>query len=226
MILTQTYIDSKDLRLFIICNSAGSNWFAKRAFYKLKVKILQQYGVHSGYDLQIIEDECWSCNGKGIFRNRELCTSCDKGIFQTRKIALKRYILNDKIFHEPIGHVLPNGNILPFNSLEQIEAIKEGIFYVKEIKGIINHDKGNETLNPYYCYLLLLRKYDKDKFLSEVNYFLNTCSNYTKKKLKALLKKFGTLEGLAKFFAVKEKRLITIDLELGESLSPPFQGGD
>lgn len=216
MIQTQQYIPEKDLRLFIICNSADNNWFAKHRFYKLKIKILQQYGIHSGYDVQIIEQECWSCNGKGTFRNRELCTSCDNGVFKIRKIALKRWILNDRIFHEPIGNVLPNGNILPFDTTEPIDAIKNGIFYTKEIKGIIKHDKGSETLNPYYCYLLLLRKYDKDKFLPEVNYFANTSSNYTKKKLKDALKKFGTLEGLAKFFSVKEKRLITIDLELGE----------
>lgn len=79
-------------------------------FYKVKNKILKQYGRHVDYDVQFIEGKkCYSCDGTGIYEkfyhnswHKEQCYNCDGGWYKRpvwnilAKVKFGKYT-----FHQP-----------------------------------------------------------------------------------------------------------------------------
>lgn len=126
---------------FIACNRASKSWTYKQDFYTLKNLILDKHGRFDGYDLQIIEKRCWSCNGTGEYCNyysyqssngKEECWKCDgTGVYEKKAIALMRYVLNDQLFHRPFGAVKPGQAYFTYQELK--------VQYHNTIKGIIEH---------------------------------------------------------------------------------------
>ena len=56
-------IPEAHMKAFVVCNSSPT-----QIFYKLKDKILTKFGHENDYDLQIIKQTCWSCEGTGKFK--------------------------------------------------------------------------------------------------------------------------------------------------------------
>jgi len=80
-----------------------ANTKGDKEFYQYKTNILEKFGTHDGFDLQIIpEKECFSCNGTGWYCYDIPCYNCDKGVYLPQKyIVLKRYDICGKSFHVP-----------------------------------------------------------------------------------------------------------------------------
>lgn len=87
-------LPSKDIELLSLAN-AGSYPY-KLKFYQVKDFILERYGIPDGYDLQILEDACYNCDGAGCWR-------CDKGVWSRRQWYLLRFKLGRHVFHQPVG---------------------------------------------------------------------------------------------------------------------------
>ncbi len=91
--------------LFFVCNS-GAYSEKEDYFYPLKDKLLKKHGKPDGYDLQVIDHKCCSCDGEGYLEfsdnSRELCEDCEgTGIYKTARVILSRYILGKRIYHIP-----------------------------------------------------------------------------------------------------------------------------
>ena len=112
----------------------AGNYRYKQDFYDhIKPVILKNFATPAGVDLQIIEKECWSCNGTGVYKkyqyeygqryllSEQACFKCDKGIFDIKQVYLSRWILNGKVYHMPADKPL----YTPVTN---------------EIKGIIKHE--------------------------------------------------------------------------------------
>lgn len=82
----------EDLEALRLANAGA--YCHKREFYQVKDHLLEQYGVPDGYDLQIIEDPCYNCNGTGCWR-------CDKGVWARRTFYLLRFRIGSHVFHKP-----------------------------------------------------------------------------------------------------------------------------
>lgn len=207
-------IPSGHFHAFLVCNSAD-NWFYKQPFYSLKNEILKKYGNESDYDLQIIKKVCYSCDGKGNHHTGKACRNCEKGIYQTKKVILKRYILNGALFHEPVGEMRFNNHELKvFNGYDEDFCPKfryvpfEGII-VNQINGIIKHEPIN--LNATWAYYYLVWKYKPETFLSLIASNLKHYNTNTQHKIKKLLKKYSPLKAFAEFFDVKKEQLEPIE---------------
>jgi|GEM_PF-2821193 len=87
----------QDMPLLILANAG--NYREKRRFYALKDALLESFGALQGYDLQIIEDLCWNCDGAG-------CRRCVGGVWNRRRVYLLRFRLHGRIFHRPVP-ILP-----------------------------------------------------------------------------------------------------------------------
>lgn len=91
-------------KLFAICNS-GAYPERKEYFYPVKTKLLKKHGIADGYDLQVIQQPCWTCDGTGFdeWHDGEQCEDCDgTGIYRTDKIVLARYKLGGRLYHSPV----------------------------------------------------------------------------------------------------------------------------
>ncbi|WP_395736303.1 hypothetical protein [Prosthecobacter sp.] len=81
--------------------AANSNGDAD--WYRLKTILLHRYGrreVNSGYDLQRIEAECWTCGGSGDYHSAT-CRSCAGfGIHHVTRTVLGRWWVEDTLFHQ------------------------------------------------------------------------------------------------------------------------------
>lgn len=81
-------------------------------FYRIKDRILSQYGTFIGYDVQFIEGKkCFSCHGSGIYHGfdeysgndfSDICFRCYNGWYK-RPVwnILSRIRLGKYIFHKP-----------------------------------------------------------------------------------------------------------------------------
>lgn len=184
----QLDIPEAHMKAFIVCNSSPT-----QTFYLLKDKILTKYGHRNDYDLQIIEQTCWTCGGTGKFKCdwklTEPCWSCHgDGIYMKKQILLERWILNDKLFHKPLGH---------FFNIPVDKVIKNKIY------GYIRHTPIKD--NPQYCLYYLMWHYDRDMFFK---YLTSDIQGYYKRerlKFQRLLRKNNPLNAIAEFLKVKKQ---------------------
>jgi hypothetical protein len=139
--------DHKTLHWFRLCNSAEKEWVYKRAFYAFKTRFLHRYGVPSGFDRQIIDQECWACAGTGLFAAQTTCNRCGgDGVHSTAQVWLARYDLAGQIYHIP--HENPEGFVEP----------------VREIEGLIQHRPLCTPRTATRCYLRLLLRHEPARY--------------------------------------------------------------
>lgn len=205
---------------FRVCNSAGA-WHYKQSFYRLKNEILQKYGHEADYDLQVIKKPCYSCNGTGKFKSdwkmTETCWSCNgSGIYQTKKVVLKRWVLNGAIFHQPIGDLY-----LWDDNLKVFDGYEDGYGYpkfryekftgkiVNQIDGKIKHEP--MELNTTWAFYYLLWNYNREYFFKCISQDVNSYQTRTKHKLKKMLERNNPLKVFSDFFKVKKQQLEPID---------------
>lgn len=204
---------------FMVCNSADS-WYKKQSFYALKSKILKKYGTESNFDLQTINRICNTCDGKGIFKSGwklpETCWSCHgDGIFSTKKIVLKRWILNGALFHEPIGEFENDGLYIKINTnriIEHYPVYRYEEFngkIVNQITGIIKHEP--LELNPTWSFYYLTWHYNREGFLSLISSDLNMYHTRTKNKLKKMLREHNPLKVFANHYKVPKQQIEQFD---------------
>jgi hypothetical protein len=124
--------------LFHLANSA--TYPEKRdIFYPLKHELLRKYGIPDGWDLQIINNKCWDCNGSGeCFYDQSDCYACDgTGIYSQCSIRLDRYRLGDRVYHIPQSTgIEPSG-------------------YKNKIEGLIRHETVSKEIGWTACQSLL-----------------------------------------------------------------------
>jgi hypothetical protein len=131
----------------------------KKAFYsRLKPLILKTFAEFAGYDLQIIEKKCHTCDGTGQWGywrhdGGDTCWSCNgEGIYETKAISLERYLLNGVIYHIPCYEL-------------KAEPHKN------RITGHIKHEPVN-GIDAHRAYIILLWKYNKEEFYRTVWQFI------------------------------------------------------
>lgn len=90
-------LTAMDLIWFRLANSR-----APQGFYPFKARFLKRFAAQDGWDLQIIEKECWTCEGSGQYAKGESCRSCGgDGIHHTNEHWLQRWILPGAVYHVP-----------------------------------------------------------------------------------------------------------------------------
>lgn len=200
-----------------VCNSGGA-WAFRSSFYKLKTQILEKYGHEADYDLQTIKKKCYTCNGTGQHRSGNACWNCTNGIYQTKKVVLKRFLINAAIFHNPVGELFA-GKLKIFTGYyeddyycQEFPMFRSEEFngrIVGEINGLIKHEP--LALHPIWAYYYLLWHYDQTGFYKRIASDVKNYSTNTQYKLKKLLNKFNPLKAYAEFFEVKKEQLEPID---------------
>ncbi len=197
---------------FRVCNSAGS-WLYRQSFYQLKNDILEKYGHEADYDLQTIKKRCYTCNGTGKIYMENRCPNCINGVYSTKKVVLKRYVLNNAIFHKPMGELVFEGNLKVFNGYEDFyPTFKNEPFHgkiINKIDGLIKHEP--MALHPVWAYYYLLFNYNREQFNTRINDDVKMFRTNTQYRLKLLLKKHNPLKALADFLEVKKEHLEPID---------------
>lgn len=199
------------LYAFKVCNSAGA-WWCQRAFYALKNQLLEKYGHPADYDLQIIKKQCYACGGTGRFRDMR-CNRCDNGIYQIRKVVLKRFILNNQLFHKPVGNLMettPAKIAVIEHKYDEFECDYYPTYkylpldgpIINTIGGLIKHTPYG--LNATWAYYYLLWHYNRESFHHRINYDIKIYRTNTQHKLKRLLNIFNPLKAYAEFFKIKE----------------------
>jgi len=141
----------------------------KQLFYQhVKNIILEKHADFIGYDLQIIEHKCWSCGGTGVWKKywyegnaryllkEEKCWNCKNGIYQIKKISLKRYILNGSVYHIPCDESMIDK--------EPVQNI---------IQGIVKHDVV-DLKEAFESFLILLWVYNRTEFYYHVKNVLKS----------------------------------------------------
>lgn len=104
----------------IACGRIAKYWKYRKLFYALKDCILKNYGQFDGYDLQI-----WTRDGWDGETESQHCH------------ILKRYLLNDHLFHEPtdefkyFNFYYQTEKISP-NYSELVQKIKQTIIGTKD----------------------------------------------------------------------------------------------
>lgn len=205
-------IPESHLYAFRVCNSGSFAY--KQQFYKLKSILLKTYGHESNYDLQIIKKVCYSCDGKGNHYTGSQCWNCDKGIYQTKQVVLKRYILNGALFHEPIGELI-GSQVKVFTGYW--EDYGEAMFrfesfggrIINTINGIIKHEP--LPLHPVWSYYYLLWNYDRNMLFKLIASDVKCYQTRSQHKLKRLLENNNPLKAFAEFFQIKREQLEPID---------------
>lgn len=210
-------IPEAHLYAFTVCNSAGT-WCYRSAFYKLKNELLEKYGHEADYDLQHIVKRCYSCDGKGNHHTGHRCWNCNNGVYARKDVLLKRFLLNGRLFHQPIGE-LEDNRIKIFNgyyeseySCEQYPTFRYELFdgkIVSTITGLIQHERAK--LHPVWAYYYLLWHYNRELFYKNMQSDLKSYQTNTQYKLKLLLNRFNPLKAYAEFFEVKQEQLHMID---------------
>jgi hypothetical protein len=88
----------KDLLWFRLANANPD-----RDFYPFKDRFLKRFATPDGFDLQVIERECWTCVGSGTGPDGGPCRKCGgDGVYATNKHWLKRFDLCGSIYHKPM----------------------------------------------------------------------------------------------------------------------------
>lgn len=187
-------ISKRSFFLFTVCNSA-EYFYEKQSFYQLKSRLLRKYGKQDGYDLQIIDRHCYSCEGTGIYmryghKTGRTCNSCGgSGIYMTKQIALRRFILNDQVFHEPAPEI----------------STSDLLFHSK-IKGLIKHEKPD--YNATYAYAELLLIFEPDKFTIFLKGIGDRLATRSKHRFRAIMRKSKSyLDGLADYLGFVPKQM-------------------
>lgn len=181
-------IPEPHMKVFIVCNSSPT-----QTFYLLKDKILRKYGKQNDYDLQVIKQTCWSCEGTGVFRSdwklAETCWSCGgDGVFRTKKILLERWLINGNLFH------IPN---------REVSSVGSNYIVKNIIQGYIRHE--NKEGNPQYCLYYLMWNYDKQMFFKCLESDIKCYCKRERLKFQRLLRKHNPLTAIAEFLKVKKQ---------------------
>lgn len=189
----------KDLNLLLACNGAN-NWTMKQKFYSLKATILNKHGSFDEYDLQILQKKCDRCDGKG-------CDVCVNGIYNVNKIALKRYLVNEYVFHIPVGRITEKGDIEVFGiENKTLKLIEHRIVYRNNIQGIINHKPTDSNLNYTFAFFILCFKYDKNRFYDEIGDYSSRLYAKQKGKYRSALRNNDLMmDGLSEHFGITEQ---------------------
>lgn len=209
----------KDLNLFLACNGA-QNWSHKPRFYNLKTTILNKHGSFDEYDIQFLKKKCTTCNGTGVFihynsKESEECHHCNKGIYSEHKIALKRFLLNEYVFHIPVGKVLENGDIELFSYNENKDTLKlreHRIVYRNNIQGLVVHKPSVPNIHFTFAFFVLCYKYDKSQFYFELENFSSALHSKQKGNYRSALRNNDLMmDGLAEFLTISDKEQYNID---------------
>jgi hypothetical protein len=135
----------------------AGNYFEKKGwFYPFKTRFLRSHALPDGFDLQIITLKCWC--GDGIYRGYddcrpqdlwERCNRCNgTGIYLKKRIPLIRWMLGNRLFHEPSTLVADSG----------------GMKYKEIFNGLIKHSEIPERTARRAMERLFLR-YEPGKFM-------------------------------------------------------------
>lgn len=139
-------------RLFLA--NAGNYYPKQDHFYPLKNYILFLYGHEDGFDIQTLKRKCHTCKGTGNFLywkhdDFEMCWNCTNGIYKTGSIALRRFLLNDHVFHVPDRWL----------DVSKIHSI-----HIKNhIHELIKHP-AVDTHTAFRCFISLYYHYYREKF--------------------------------------------------------------
>lgn len=119
--------------LLWLANSEPPWW--RSEFYKIKEKLLEDYGTFWGYHLQHIVKHCFRCDGTGKKRNEATiagvetvwyggtCPRCyGSGKFEEFWSMLRFYRLGRRSFHTPVKKYYSRESIPRMNFLETIEG--------------------------------------------------------------------------------------------------------
>jgi hypothetical protein len=174
--------------------NAGKYKYKAEFYANIKGLVLNIHGVFDGYDLQIIEKACWSCDGTGIYKmyqyknnkryllDKRDCYHCINGIYHTRRQPLERYLLNGVIYHIPVS------------------PIREGLPWTpqpihNEIKGLIIHEPvdGDAALRAF---LILCWKYNKLFFYQQAKEFAAQKTEWIINLIQSLFKKDNCIDDL------------------------------
>lgn len=188
------------LKLMIICNNAPSHAFDKQHFYEMKHVLLEQFATQDGFDVQIINKKCHSCKN-GVWNHWERkeiqvqCNRCDgTSIYSTTIWKLKRYLLNDYLFH------VPNGTFYNLNNVK----------YKNKIEGVIKHKPSEHNAN--FAYFVLMFIYDRISFYSSIKSYASCLRTNAKFKWKNCMKAaHNTIYGLLAYFGVKKTEFDDFD---------------
>ena len=204
---------------FKVCNS-GKSHFYKPAFYVLKNELLQTYGRPNDFDLQEIEKKCRTCGGSGMYSKSEGCRNCGgSGIWATKKVVLKRYILNGAVFHQPVGELTYDGRLKVFDGYEEDHECGYGYakFIYQNFHGIIkNKITGTIKHEPYklsmeWAYLYLLWAYKRAEFHTTLDRIVKSYQTNAQHKFRILISKYTPLKAASIFFKVEKSQLEHID---------------
>lgn len=153
-------VSDKDIKRFVLANSG--NYTSKNLFYLFKGNFLRKYGKENGFDLQVIEKKCWACSGTAMYSfygdngrvyRKEPCYKCLNGVYYIKNIILKRYVINDSLFHIPV---------------EQ-SCLPQPI--INTIYGLVVHKEVDNKKALAAC-VYLLAKHNQELFLSWLKNFI------------------------------------------------------
>lgn len=132
----------KDMLWFHIANANPP-----LGFYVFKDRFLRRFATPCGWDLQRIDQICWTCEGSGFYCPNEECRKCfGTGIFRISEHWLRRFELNGQIYHNPEDHA----TCWHENDFKWPEA-------VSLIDGKISHETVDSQVARRAFYRLLLR---------------------------------------------------------------------
>lgn len=213
-------IPKLDFYFFKVCNSAHQFSNVKPSFYKLKNIILNQYAVHDCHDLQIIQRNCHNCGGTGWHLKGIACYKCDKGIYSIDKVALKRWVLNGELFHQPEGKIDDKGRLIittytqgEWGEYEKSVEYKPCNFIFRNtIRGLIKHEP--LSTNPEFAFMWLLWNYDRQWFFMRLKQITDSTQAETRGKFRKAMKGcHSQIEGLAVFFRIKKEKVYDAELD-------------
>lgn len=93
--------NARELEWFRIANSGHPP-----GFYPFKDRMLRRFAERDGYDLQRIDQFCWSCEGSGEYAKGIECQKCGgDGIYRTIEVWLERWNLCGTIYHRPVDPI-------------------------------------------------------------------------------------------------------------------------
>ncbi|GEM_PF-5562974 len=164
--MTQTVLPFPEWRVpgwvlwcFRIANASGSQW-TRLLFYEFKNNFLDRHGVPDGWDLQVLDKQCWTCGGTGKFAGWDDCWDCGAtGIYRRVRVVLWRYRLGGDVYHCP-DFTGPDGWL---DLTEQMNFPRE------TIEHLIEHRRPNWWIGVAAGLALFIR-YDRPKALELVRH--------------------------------------------------------
>lgn len=96
-----SHLTAKDHHWFRIANAGHPS-----GFYPFKDRFLRRFGMFDGYDLQTIQQHCWTCEGSGEYMTGDDCRKCcGSGVYRTVEVWLERWDLSGTIYHRPVDPI-------------------------------------------------------------------------------------------------------------------------